>query len=136
MHLPLNSEGTTQRLGRRRTPGISGCLMVSGYWKGLLNVTRRRGQGGQQLGMLMVYNEGDTPNLIKHLDSGFSSIISSMPCSASRFVSMYLAEMRGRKMSSADTNTNGRGPRLCTLGDIDKKVSHTLKAGNQSCISS
>lgn len=51
-----------------------------------------------------------------------------MPCSASRFVSMYRAEMSGRNISSADTYTKGRGVILSMLGGVDRKVSQTLRA--------
>lgn len=60
--------------------------------------------------------------------SGCASTISSMPCSAARFVSMYRAEMSGRYMSSAETYTNGRGPVPGSLEGAATNVSHTLRA--------
>jgi hypothetical protein len=44
---------------------------------------------------------------------------------------MYLAEMNGRNISSAEIYTKGRGEVLLSTsgsGDVDMKVSHILRA--------
>jgi hypothetical protein len=59
-----------------------------------------------------------------------SRIISSILCSASRFVVIYRSEITGRNMSSAEMYINGRGVLAVELGlgGLDKKVSQTRKA--------
>jgi len=60
----------------------------------------------------------------------FRDISCSIPRSASRFVSIYLAGMAGRNISSADTYTNGRGI-LGSTPDEDSEpmnASHTRRA--------
>jgi hypothetical protein len=61
-------------------------------------------------------------------NSEFRDIICSIACSACRFVSIYLAGITGRNMSSADTYTNGRGLLVSTPAGEDINASHTRRA--------
>ena len=54
-----------------------------------------------------------------------------MPCSASRFVSMYLDGTMGREKSSADMNTNGLGLGYALPSPDWIKASHTRSAVKQ-----
>jgi hypothetical protein len=75
--------------------------------------------------------EGCILGLIKTpLKPGLSTIISSILCSASRFVVMYRSGIKGRNMSSAEMNMNGRGVSTVELGLgwLDKNASQTRKA--------
>lgn len=58
----------------------------------------------------------------------FRDIICSIARSASRFVSIYLAGITGRNISSADTYTKGRALLGSTLAGEAINASHTRRA--------